>query len=419
MAKVWPGTADALELRRRGIIDNARLEHILQRSSMPQEVIPQYMQLVQNELSLADAALAYLRSDITLEAAQAIAHANGYTDEQLTVFLGNVGEPPGPEQLLEAYRRKFITVDELTRGIKQSRIRNEWIPTLIKLGFAPMTVADAVNANVQGYFTLAETSAIAEQNGLEPGQIDTLVKTAGEPLSRTEMEQLYNRGLVSEAEVLQALRESRLKNKYNTLAFDLHVRLLEPRMLASAVQYGAITHDEAVKKALEQGYSEADAQILVGEGAARKLYARRNQVLASAELLYEDNAIPEDQLRSVAKANGLDATEIDEIVKMAEYKREAKWINAVISVIRSKYVAHHITKSQATGYLDALGVPTARRDQELTIWDLERAATTRTLTEAQIVKAQKNKLISPKDALDRLLALGYNETDAQLLLEGA
>jgi hypothetical protein len=233
------------------------------------------------------------------------------------------------------------------------------------------------------------------------------------------MEQLYNRGLVSQAEVEQALRESRLKNKYVRDAFLLHVRLLEPRMLASAVQYGAITHEEAVKRALEQGFSAADAEILVSEGSARKLYTRRNQVLTSAETLYEDDAIDEAQLRAAAKTAGLDVTEADEIVKLAEFKREARVVNSVITVIRSKYVAHHITKSQAQGYLDSLGLPTSRRDELLNIWDMERAANTKQLTEAQIAKAVKLKLISPENGLARLINLGYSEGDAALLLEGA
>lgn len=419
LAQQWPGVADAFEMNRRGLIDDAALTLIMQRNSIPEQVIGPYKGLVRNELSLADAALAYLRSDITLPEAQQIAAANGFDPAQLNVFIGNTGEPLGLEQLLEAYRRNFIDEATLEKGIKESRVRDEWIATAVKLGHAPMSTADAVNAIVQGYLTQDQGLVIADQNGLEPSDFPTLVQTAGEPLSRTELEDLYNRGLIDEATVIQGLRESRLKNKYNDLAFALHVKLLEPRMLADAVQYGTITHDEAVKRALAYGYSDADAQVLVGEGSARKLYSRKQEVLTSAEQLYEDNAIDETQLRQVAQQSGLDTTEADLIVKTAEYKREAKWTNAVITTIRSKYVAHHITRNQASGFLDSLGIPTARRDQLLTVWDMEVAANAKELTEAQIVKAHKLQLISDQDALTRLNNLGYNDTDAALLIAGA
>lgn len=415
----WPGSADALEMRRRDLIDDNGLRLILERNALPDAMLAPYAKLQFNELSLADAALAYLRSDITLDEASAIARANGFNDQQLNVFIGNTGEPPGPDQLVAAYRRQIVDKATLERGIKQSRIRNEWIPVLEALGHEPMSTPDAVNAVVQGHLTQADAQKIADQNGLIPDQFNTLVETAGEPLSRTELEELYNRGLIDEATVKQGLRESRLKNKYVDSAFLLHTRLLEPRMLATAVQYGALTHDEAVKRAIEYGYSETDAQVLVNEGSARKLYTRRQQALTSAEALYEDSAIDEATLRQVARQAGLDTAEQDEVIKLAEYKREAKWINSVISVIRSKYVSHHIEKGTASGYLDALGVPSARRDQLLVIWDMERAATTTELTEAQIVKAHKNKLIDDANALQRLLNKGYSEGDAKLLLEGA
>lgn len=419
LAFSWPGAGDAFEMRRRGLISDSELTLILERNAIPAEVINQYKGLVSNELSLADAALAYLRSDITLAQAQEIATANGYNAEKLNVFIGNTGEPPGPDQLLDALRRDIIDKATAERGIKQSRIRNEWIDTLLALRYAPMSTADAVNAVVQNHLSQGEAQKIAEQNGLQGDQFATLIESAGEPLSRTELEQLYNRGLIDETTVEQGLRESRLKNKYVKDAFQLRVRLLEPRMLASAVQYGAITHEEAVKRALEQGYSEADAQILVAEGSNRKLYTRKQQALTAAETLYEDEAISETDLRNVAKASGLDATETDQIVRLAEYKREAKFTNGVITVIRSKYVSHHITKSQASGYLDKLTIPSARRDQLLVIWDLERSATTRELTEAQIAKAVKLQLITPEQGLVRLTNAGYSEGDAKLLLEGA
>jgi hypothetical protein len=55
----------------------------------------------------------------------------------------------------------------------------------------------------------------------------------------------------------------------------------------------------------------------------------------------------------------------------------------------------------------------------MTIWAIERGAYTKVLTEAQIVKAVADSLITADDGKARLVALGYNEVDAQLLLNGA
>jgi hypothetical protein len=419
MASQYPQAADAIEMFQRGFISRDQLILCLQRNTVPDQFIEPYVKTANNPLSLADAALAYLRSDISLGDAQQIAHDNGYTDAQLDIFIGNTGEPPGEQQLAEAYRRKYIDEATFEKGIKQSRIRNEWIPTLLDLRYTPMSVADAVNAVVQNHMSQADAQVISDENGLTPDQFPILVETAGEPLSRTEMSDLYNRGEVTEDDVKQALRESRVKDKYIDDAFALHVRLLEPRMLSSAVEFGSVSHAAAVQRALQYGFSAADAEILVSEGSNRKLQTYRTEIIAAAESLYEDSAIDQNGFISIAMSQGLDASEANFVYQTAEFRQQAKITSQVISAIRSKYLGHHIARLDASGYLDNLGLPTAQRDNLLSFWDIEAAANVRVLTEAQIVKAAKLELITPDDAGSRLVALGYSAGDAQLLLGGA
>lgn len=419
LAYVWPGISDAIDMRRRKFIDDAEFTTILERNAVPDGLFNAYRAEQGNILSLADAALAYLRSDITLAEAQNIAADNGYSNAQLDIFIGNTGEPLAEEQLAEAFRREFIDQARFERGIKQSRIRNEWIDVALALRFSPMSVADAVNAAVQNHITQADAQKIAVQNGLEAAAFPVLYETAGEPLSRTELEELFNRGLASQAEVEQGLRESRLKDKYVAQAFELHTRLLEPRTLSSAVEMGSISHADAVKAAMEYGYSAANAEVIVNEGSNRKLKTYRERVVSAAEGLYEENAISQDQFLAIAKSMGFDANEADFIYESAEYRRQSKAVTSVISAIRAKYIAHHITKNEAGNLLDALGIVSGRRDYLLSLWEIESAANVKTLTTAQVVKAVKNALITPEDGLARLKTDGYNETDAELLLEGA
>jgi hypothetical protein len=419
LALAYPGIPDALDMLRRGIIDANSFTTILERNAVPDNLMQAWRDLRNILLSPSDAALAQLRGNLTREQASAISRAWGVSQADHDILVANTGEPPGPEQLAEALRRGFIDEATFTKGILESRVRDEWIPTMLKLRFTPMSVADAVNAVVQDYLTEAQASAIAEQNGLEPGQVDILLKSAGEPLSRTELETLYNRGIVTEDQVVQGLRESRLKNKYNDYAFDLHVRLLEPRELSSSVESGAITQAEAVKRAMEYGFSAEDARILVNGGVNRKLKTYRERVVSSAEGMYEINAITSAQFLDVAKSMGFDDTEAQFILKSAELRRQEKTLTQVTSAIRAKYVAHHIDGSQASALLDAAGIPAAQRDFLLNQWTIERAANVKVLTPTQIVKAHKLALISDQDALDRLVAQGYTDGDAALLIEGA
>lgn len=419
MALSYPSIADAIDMLRRGEITQQQFALCLNRNAVPSQFFGAWEKLKTVPLPADLAALAVLRNIMTQAEGEAIAAKSGVSAADFAIMVADTGEPPGLEQLDEAYRRGFIDKTRLEKGIRQSRVRNEWIDVIEALRFSPMSVADAVNAVVQNHMGATQAASIAEQNGLEPGAIGTLIQTAGEPLSRTEMEQLYNRGLVTRDDVLQALRESRLKNKYGVDAFELHTRLLEPRMLSSAVEFGAISHADAVKRAMEHGFSAADAAILVNGGSARKLHTYRRAAVTAAEGLYEQNAISDAQLKVIAESMGFDAAETDILVTSADYRRKERSLAAVVSAIRSKYVGHHIEQGVASGLLDSAGVPADRRDYLIGLWNIEESANVRKLTPAQVHKAFTKKLITAEDAMKRLTDDGYSEVDAALILEGA
>lgn len=370
-------------------------------------------------VSVADAALAVLRGNISQAEGETIAAQNGYDAAGFAILINNTGEPPGTDQLLEAYRRGIIDQATLERGILQSRYRNEWIPTLEALRYAPMSVADAVNAVVQDQLDATTAESIAQQNGLEPGQFSILYNTAGEPLSRTEMEELYNRGLVTQDQVLQALRESRLKNKYGDLAFALHTRVIEPGILERAVRYGGVSEADAVAKAMMSGYSTEDATTIVNSGIQQRIQTHKDRVVSAAASLYEAGVMSATDVTSVITSMGYSDAEATFILEAADYHKESRLLSNVVDAIRTKYKGWHIDENTASGLIDQVGLPTDQRDYLLALWTIERNASTRTLTEAQIVKAVADSLITSDDGMTRLANMGYNATDAALLLGGA
>lgn len=418
-AKTWPDVTTALDLVRRKIITPATLAEWAGLNGLDETVVGFLQQLVSLPVSPADAALALLRSDISQAEAEAIAAESGINAHSFDILVGNTGEPPGLQQLLEGYRRGFIDQATLVRGIKQSRYRNEWITLLEQLRFEPMSVADAVNAAVQDQLPADQAAIIAGQNGLEPSAFPILLNTAGEPLSRTEMEQLYNRGLVTQAQVDQALRESRLKNKYVNLAFDLHTKIIPIFSIQSALRYGGITDQRAIESLVSEGYSHTDAAAIVSSASMERLKAFRDKVVQSTETLYEDNLITPAAATAAITSMGYTADEVNFIIQAAELRRQAKLIQSGVNAIRSKFLAHHLTENAASGLIDSLGIPANQRDELLAVWSIELSAYTRDLTPAQVIKAVKLQLITPDDGAARLQFMGYSGDDANLLLNGA
>lgn len=415
----YPDLSTALEMLRRGVASDRDLELFLTRAGIPDQYHVALISLWRNPLSPADLADMVVRGIITQDEGARVATQSGVSAEDFDKLVLDTGEPIALMQLLEARRRGFIDEDRLRRGILQSRIRNEWIDVAEKLAYEPMSVADAVNAVVQNHLSMQQGEAIAQQNGLEPNMFGILYETAGEPLSRTEMEELYNRGLVTQEQVNQALRESRVKDKYVDLAFQLHRKVPPIFTVQRALKSGSISHDDAVRVVMESGYAKADAEWIVAAGTATSTESSSSKVITAVEELYIGNAISQADALAAFKAQGLSEHAAQVTLSAAEFRREAKISAQVIAAIRSRFIGRHITANVASGLLDKIGIPTQQRDILISLWSVEQSANVRTLTEAQVVKAVAKQIITADEGAARLTAMGYSATDAQLLLEGA
>lgn len=419
LARTYPDLGTALEMLRRGTVTGHDAELFMQRAGIPAAYHGALLQLRWNNLSPADLADMVVRGIKSQDEAGRIAAEWGISADDFNALVLDTGEPLALMQLLEAYRRGFIDQARLVRGIKQSRVRDEWVDVAEKLRFTPMSISDAVRAVVQNQMSESQAVAIANQNGLEPGQVQILIATEGNPLSRTEVEELYNRGLMTQGQVEQAIRESRVKNKYVGAAFELHTKILTPFEIERALRYQAISTSEATRIVIENGYSAADAKVVVGAGTGQRIQTYRDKVVSAAETAYEENTIPRTEAESVISAMGFSAEESTFILDAAEFRRMSRVVTQAVSSIRGRFVARKISKNEAVGFLDALGIPAQQRDQLVQEWSLMQAANVRTLTEAQIVKAVKLKLITAQDGQSRLVNMGYAAGDADLLINGA
>jgi hypothetical protein len=427
LAQLMPDAASLFDMVNRGLLNADQMDLVLERAGMPATFATALKELRHVLLPPADAALAVLRGNMTPAAGVEAAARAGVDAGDFGILIGNTGEPLGLDQLLEAFRRRFIDQPTLERGIRQSRVRNEWIPTAVKLRFQPMTTADAVMAAVQGHISLPQAKSYAEQNGLDPADFQALYDTAGEPLSRTEMEQLYNRGEVTLAEVEQALKESQVKNKYVGAAVKLHVRLPPERTVVAMISHGVLTHAEGIRMLMDLGYTAQVAAQLYAEGTTARAGAHgilpEGQVIALYDLGGITRAAAVGMLEKLNYAPAV----AEQLVAIADLRASVKLQQQAVDAIRGRYVAHHIDDLMARAMLADLDVTAVKVTHYLKIWAIERAAAVRQLTPAQIIKAQKLDLFGDTDkttghsptAEKRLVALGYSPGDAALIVAGA
>lgn len=419
-----PDLGSLIDLRRRNLAQDSDITTALRRAGYDELWVETLPRLSEVPLSVADAALALLRGSITDSKAQHVADLNGVSHEDLKVIVDNTGEPPALESLLELWRRGHISVAELERGIRQSRVRDEWIPAIKQMGIIPPSPADALDAYLKGQVSEAESKTRYEQAGGDPTWFTQAFNSAGEAPTPIQAGEMANRGIIpwtgkgpGVVSFEQAFLEGPWRNKWLAPFRKTVEYLPPPRTVTALLNEGAITVAEAQDLLQRQGLSADLAKAYTLESSHTKTTKQRDLTVSQIETLYRDQAIDNTTASQMLVSLGYDGNEAGFILTTVDFQRISNALSQAIGAVHTAYTSHRIDRSTASGQLDGLEVPAAQRDQLLLIWDNERATRTRVLTEAQIHSAFKKGILDQAGAMDRLVQMGYSQEDATILLQ--
>lgn len=366
-------------------------------------------------LSPAELAIGVLKGWLDQGAAADDAKLSGINNSNFDLLTKITGEPPGPQQLGEALRRNIIDRGRFEKGIRESRVRPEWIDVLEALRFSPLGFGTIVAAAVEGHITLEELAHRLELVGIEPKEAQLVYETAGRPPGVFELSELVNRGEMPEALWLQAIRESDIKNKYIPLLAKLRRKIPPMRTVVAAVHQGVLSPARAIEKLHELGYNQEDAAMLVSEATALKHGADKQLAMGMIRDLYSNQLIDRAKAHSLLTGLGYDDTETGFILSLADHARHYRYQAAGITRIHSLYTAHRLSRHQVGTSLDGLGVPSAAREDFLKLWDEERKANVPRLSLAQLQGGLRRQVISADHWKTRVLEMGYAETDLPIL----
>lgn len=410
-----PAVDQVFRLLRRGVWDAETASKAITESGLADEYYAGVINLMRDDLAPAALADMVVRGILSeADAAQKAWHS-GLDAEDFALLVHDTGEAPALQTLLEGYRRGLIDDPTLEHGIRTGRLRNEWIPFAKKLRYEPPGAADAIRAAVQNQLPHDEAKAKAAEAGLDPANFDWLFNTAGEPISIGQALSLWNRGVMTEAQASQVVRESRVKTKYVAQVLELRRHILPERTVVAMYRAGSLDAAGATRRLRDVGVDADDIKALLAEASHHKTAHVRNLTEAQLVELYTDGALTTAELVAALVDLGYDHHEADQLVTLADLRRARRLTQAVVSVVRSRYVARHIEDTAAVTALDAAGVTSNERDQLLALWGLERDTTTRLPTVAELTKAYKLQVIDAQQWGTRLVGLGYNETDLPIM----
>lgn len=423
-AQSVPDITTLIELRRRNLVDDGQVADTLRRAGFDELWVETLPSLGEVPLSVPDAALALLRGSISEARARQVADLNGISHDDLGVIVDNTGEPPAVEELLGLWRRGAIGEAELERGIRQSRVRNEWIPAVKQLGIIPPSPADALDAYLKGQIGEGTAKQRFEQAGGDPSWFQTAYDAAGEAPTPVEAGEMANRGLIpwtgtgpGVVSFEQAFLEGPWRNKWLKPFRAVVEYLPPPRTVTALLNEGAITVAEAQDLLQKTGLTPELAKAYTLESSHTKTRKQRDLTVSQIETLYRDQAIDQATATAMLVSLGYDDTEAAFIVTTVDFQRISTALSQAVGAVHTAYTNHRIDRATASGQLDGLQVPAGQRDQLLTVWANERATRVRVLTEAQVHAAFKKGILDQDGAMTRLVQMGYSDQDAAILLQ--
>jgi hypothetical protein len=407
----------ALDLWNRGLIGEADVARALLQSRLKPEWVDTFKLLKRQLLQAAE--LAEMVVQDVLQEAEATTRAAhlGIEADDFAHLVRLAGNPPGPQDTLSLWNRGIFTEAEATLALRQSRLKPEWIELFKKSRVRPATTAEAVAAVVKERAPFAEGAKIAAENGIDEATFKLLVDAAGRPIGIQQALTLFNRKIYQRADVEQVVARSDVKTEYTDAVMHLAVRFPSILQVRQLVQHGAIDDAYALELLLEQGYPEKLAAGVVAAGHTAKTAKHKELTVAEIETLYQGGGLSRDDASAMLQQLGYNATEAGQVLDLAEFRRLARFLEAVINRVHAQFVQHRIELDVVTTELDRVGVPTAQREQLITLWEEERAANVRVLTEAQVHSAFKKGIIPDlATATAKLVQMGYSADDASILL---
>ena len=388
-----------------------------------------YKVLNSTPLSPADAADAVLKGWKSQSEGANEAVLSGVNADRFDTMVKITGEPPGIEQMMEAARRNIIPWSSgpdavsVETAIRQSRIRDQWAPVLQALQWLPLPVADAVNAVVRGQISMGEGVAAAKVNGIQEDVFTILVHTTGRPPAPMELIELYRRGKIplsgtgpDALSVQQGIFEGDLKDKWWEQIAQLAEYRPPPRTITALERSGAISADQALQLYTEAGLSPDLAAAYSRSASSTKTAAAKHLAESTVTKLYEDRIIGQSEATAFLQALGYSGDEVTLILELADMTHALSAVQKAADHIGTLYMARKINTTTARNDLGKLGLDSAHIDALMQTWTLERAASVKLLTEAQIADAFVATILTQDQATQALLDLGYDAFDAWVVL---
>lgn len=323
----------------------------------------------------------------------------------------------GASEVLDLTRRRKLTVDQARAILKLNGLPPDTINALIESLLGPIPLGVAIEAVTQSQITTGEFADLLPQYGIDPAKWEVIYNSAGATMPPEMAVRLFREGRMDLKTFNDILLESNLKNKYVPLMKWLQFRPPPMEQALRMRRHGLLEHQETVDILKQNGFEDYYAEKLVQSAEASGGNVGKDLSPSTLIDLYEIGKWTRPETEAALVKAGYDATEAALLMDIADARMAGTVHKASTTRVHTRYVTWKIERSEASSALDALKIDPAIRDALLAQWDVERELSTLHLTRADLKKAVTGKYLTVGEGRARLLGMGYEAADADLIVK--
>lgn len=391
----------------------------------------------------------------------------GVNEERFRALVDMVDTAPPLATLYELWRRNLISDGDFAEGAKKGTVEDKWIAPLQALKRRLLSPDELANAVVQGHRDFGDAVPDAERQGVSAQDFQTMVDNTGLPPGPETLLDMHRRGILTEAEVVQGIREGHTKVKYTTPYLETANRVTAATTAAGLWLRGWLSEAEAKAIGAKTGYGAEEMdhlylnrgrpattrQVHIGYARGGALPGAANERAAYEQAVRQSNVRTEYTdilwaqrytypspfvIRALATEGTFDTattrTILIESGWVPEYADLAarswtkadsagpgtKWADRargyLFTAAHGDYLDGNASEADARALLAAVGVPGAEQTTVINLWNLERQRTRKDLTQAQILKLVKKQIWPADQGVAALVDLGMTAGDADALV---
>lgn len=341
---------------------------------------------------------------------------SGFSRARFGQMVEAAGNAIGFGEAIELQRRGLLVGTTLGEVLQYSNVNPKFYSAALNLITNPVGIGEVLNARVREHLDDATAREFYQQAGGIDGQYQWRLDSVGRPPGPMQVGELFNRRIIDDATASAMLAQSDLALAFQDTVKELWHYYPPPRSLVPMLRSGAITDAQFT---LWMSYYGAPPDVVAAfskEAKATKAGAAKDLTQAQVTRLYGAEVLTRAEATTRLDALGLPA---DDVVLLLDYEdnlRPEKLMNALIAKIGTMYVAHKLTKGDATTALNQGKVPTAAQQQLFAIWDVERTWNIHTLTPSAIVGAYRRELLTAAQTKTRLTQAGVAAADLAIVV---